>query len=130
MSESHLLPWALVGFLLAPALAALPAQAEDGADLTAKEIVDRMVEANRLGFEVGEADVQLITTDKEGNVREQEVHSQADVRDEARGLLDERRIRRDRIPAIHGLEDPVVPALERDVQVPAQKISSTSTFRR
>ncbi len=57
-------------------LAASPAAAQ-----TAEEIVDKVTDESRVGFDSGTATVRLRVTDRRGNVKEQVVKSEADKKD-------------------------------------------------
>jgi len=56
-------------------LGLLAAHAEEP---TARQIIDKMVDENRMGFDTGEARVRLKVTDRNGYVKDQVVQSQAD----------------------------------------------------
>ena len=66
--------------VLLPALAwSTPASAQ-----TAREIADRVLEENHLGFDSGEARVELRITDRDGTTRVQRVRSEADEKESLR----------------------------------------------
>jgi outer membrane lipoprotein-sorting protein len=51
------------------------------AEMTAREIVDKMLERNNLGFESGEARVRLVIKNRRGETRERIVNSKSDKND-------------------------------------------------
>ena len=72
---------------MAAAVAALGltlALTQPAAAQTAQEIVDKVTDESRVGFDSGTATVRLRVTDRRGNVKEQVVRSEADEKDDLR----------------------------------------------